>query len=47
MPAPSIAPLLVSAGMTLTLVGLLASPLLVLGIVVLIIGIGLWVLVPA
>jgi hypothetical protein len=46
MPAPSIAPLVVAAGMTLTLVGLLATPLLVIGIVTLLTGIGLWVLNP-
>jgi hypothetical protein len=44
MPAPSIAPLLVAAGMTLSLVGLLSTPLLVIGLVILLAGIGLWVL---
>jgi hypothetical protein len=44
MPAPSIAPLLLSAGMTLTLVGLLSTPLLIVGIILTIIGAGLWVL---
>jgi hypothetical protein len=44
MPAPSIAPLLLAAGMTLTLVGLLSTPLLVIGVILLIAGIGLWVL---
>ena len=44
MPAPSIAPLLVAAGMTLALVGLLSTPLLVIGLVILLAGIGMWVL---
>lgn len=44
MPAPSIAPLLLAAGMTLTLVGLLSTTLLVVGVVLLIAGIGMWVL---
>lgn len=44
MPAPSIAPLLVAAGMTLTLVGILSTPLLVLGLILLLGGIAMWVL---
>lgn len=44
MPAPSIAPLLLAAGMTLTLVGLLSATLLVVGVVLLIAGVGMWVL---
>jgi hypothetical protein len=45
MPAPSIAPLLVAAGMTLTLVGLLSTSLLVVGVLILLSGIAMWVLV--
>ncbi len=44
MPTPSIAPLLVAAGMTLTLVGILSAPLLALGLLLLLGGIAMWVL---
>jgi hypothetical protein len=44
MPAPSAAPIILSAGMTLTMVGLLSTPLLVVGIILTLIGAGLWVL---
>ena len=47
MPATSIAPLLVAAGMTFTLVGILSTPLLVLGVILLLGGIAMWVLAPS
>jgi hypothetical protein len=47
MPAPSIAPLLLASGMTLTLVGLLSPVLLVVGVVLLVGGIAMWVLTQA
>lgn len=46
MPPPSIAPLLVAAGMALSLIGLLSTPLLVIGVVTLAGGIAMWVLSP-
>ncbi len=44
LPAPSIAPLIVAAGMTLTLVGVLVPALLILGLPLLAAGIGMWAL---
>jgi hypothetical protein len=44
LPAPSIAPLIVAAGMTLTLVGVLVPALLILGLPLLATGIGMWAL---
>jgi hypothetical protein len=46
LPSPSIAPLVVAAGLALTLVGLLTLPLLVIGVVTLVAGIAMWVLSP-
>jgi hypothetical protein len=46
LPGPSIAPLLAAAGITLTLLGIAAGPLFGFGIVILVIGAGLWVLMP-
>ena len=43
LPDPSIAPLIVAAGMTFALVGLLELGLLILGVVLLMIGIALWI----
>jgi hypothetical protein len=42
LPAPSAAPIIVGAGMTLTLTGILSPMLLILGVVLLAIGIGMW-----
>mgnify|MGYP001216157087 CR=1 FL=1 len=44
LPEPSIAPLLVAAGMTLILTGLLWPVLLFLGLIALAAGIGIWAL---
>ena len=44
LPAPSVAPLVVAAGMTLTLVGLLVPVLLIVGLLLLAGGIGMWAL---
>jgi hypothetical protein len=42
LPAPSAAPIIVAAGMTLALVGLLETGLLFLGLALLATGIGMW-----
>lgn len=42
LPEPSIAPLIVAAGMTLTLSGILSPVLLFLGILLLAAGVGMW-----
>lgn len=42
LPAPSAAPIVVAAGMTLVLTGLLYPTLLVVGVTLLAIGIGIW-----
>jgi hypothetical protein len=42
LPPPSFAPIIVAAGATLLLTGLLAPALLILGVVVLLAGIGVW-----
>lgn len=46
LPGPSVAPILVAAGITLTLLGIAASPLFGFGIVILAIGAGIWILMP-
>jgi hypothetical protein len=43
LPPPSIAPLIVATGITLTAVGLLVPPLLIVGALVLVIGLAMWV----
>ncbi len=43
LPSPSIAPFIVGAGITLTLVGILSLSLLIIGLVTLGIGIAMWV----
>lgn len=42
MPPPSFAPIVVAAGMTLTLMGLLNTLLLIIGAVILAVGVGMW-----
>jgi hypothetical protein len=42
LPPPSPAPIIVAAGMTLALTGILSPLLLMLGIVLLAVGIGIW-----
>ena len=42
LPPPSFAPIIVAAGATLTLTGLLSPALLLLGVLVLLAGIGTW-----
>ena len=42
LPPPSFAPIIVAAGATLTLTGLLSPTLLIIGVVVLFGGIGTW-----
>jgi hypothetical protein len=44
MPAPSMAPVVLAAGMALTLIGVLSTALLAIGVILLVAGIGLWVL---
>lgn len=42
LPAPSAAPILVAAGMTLTLAGLVTPLALIVGLMLLAAGIGIW-----
>jgi len=42
LPEPSFAPIIVAAGMTLTLAGILSPVLLFLGIPLLAVGVGMW-----
>lgn len=44
LPDPSAAPIIVAAGMTLVLTGLLSPLLLIIGLVVLAVGVGIWAL---
>lgn len=43
LPSPSIAPIVVAAGITFALVGLLSLPILIVGAVMTLTGIALWV----
>jgi hypothetical protein len=42
LPPPSFAPIIIAAGATLTLTGLLSPVLLIFGVVILLGGIGIW-----
>lgn len=42
LPAPSAAPIVVAAGMTLALTGIVSPVLLLLGVLLLAVGIGMW-----
>lgn len=44
LPDPSAAPIIVAAGMTLVLTGLLSPLMLIIGLVVLAVGVGIWAL---
>ncbi len=44
LPDPSAAPIVVAAGMTLVLTGLLSPLMLILGLLVLAVGVGMWAL---
>ncbi len=45
LPGPSAAPIIVAAGMTLSLLGLLNALFLIVGIVTLVVGIAFWAFV--
>ncbi len=42
LPSPSAAPIIVAAGLTLVLTGILNTTLLIVGVLLLAIGIGVW-----
>jgi len=46
MPSPSAAPIVVAAGMTLVLTGLIVTGLLIIGAILLAVGVGMWAFGP-
>jgi hypothetical protein len=46
LPAPSAAPIILAAGMTMTAIGLVSPAFLIVGIILLAVGVGMWAFGP-